>query len=103
MRPGKARKVIVQRYTESTNDFNEVIETWADFLTVWAEITPQTGTEVFRSDKETALRSAKFLLWYDSRILDTDRIVYESENYNITYRREIGFQNQLEILAEVRT
>lgn len=103
MKPGKARKITIQRATSTKNAIGEVVKTWTDLFTTWAEYTPATGTEVFRSDKEVAVKTAKFLMRFDSRITQSDRISFDSDYYEILYIREMNRREYYEVLAEVRS
>jgi SPP1 family predicted phage head-tail adaptor len=102
MRAGQARKVQVYRYAEAKDAYGEAVKTWALLFSTWAEVLPQTGTEVFRADKDVGVKSARFRLYYTDKIQLTDRLVFDGENYDIKYIREIGFKEDTEILAEVR-
>lgn len=102
MRAGQARSLVVERNTPVSDGQGGFTDSWATLFHAWAEVTPQTGTEVFRSDKQTAIKSARFVFRWDTRIALTDRLYYEEEYYHITYIREMGRREGVEVLAEVR-
>lgn len=82
------RRITIQSYTTAKNDYGEDIRTWSDYLTIWAGINFKRGNEVFEADQLTAVNEVKFVIRYNSNINETMRIVYESNNYDITFIEE---------------
>lgn len=93
------RKIVIERVAVEKDAIGHPIETWSTHLTVWAEYIPISGNEVFRSGRETASESARFVVRYDD-ITPKDRINYNSGIWDIQHVREIGRRAGLELLAE---
>jgi SPP1 family predicted phage head-tail adaptor len=54
------RRVVFQRFTTTTNDYNEEIEVWADYATAFASVSFGTGQERREAAQETASAPATF-------------------------------------------
>lgn len=107
MRIGQSdRRITVERYTTSTNDYGERVQTWATLLTVWAELmkTGERMTERITTDQDTPVQRLRFKIRSssDSRgIKADDRVLYNSKYYNIQGIEEIGRQDQLVLLCQI--
>lgn len=69
------------------------------YATVWAEKLDQHGREFFAAAGTNAERTTRFRIRYRSDVLQTDRIVLDSLNYDIVQVSEIGRREGLEIFA----
>ena len=107
MRIGQSdRRITVERYTTSTNDYGERVQTWATLLTVWAERmkTGEGMTERITTDQDMPVQRLRFKIRSssDSRgIKADDRVLYNSKYYNIQGIEEIGRQDQLVLLCQI--
>ena len=107
MRIGQSdRRITVERYTTSTNDYGERVQTWATLLTVWAELmkTGKGMTERITTDQDMPVQRLRFKIRSssDSRgIKADDRVLYNSKYYNIQGIEEIGRQDQLVLLCQI--
>ena len=99
---GHWRKIIIQRFAETKDDFGSAVKAWTTFKTIYANVTPISGREMHSSNRENIIRSASFYIYFDSTITVKDRISYNSETYDITYIRELGRRESMEISGEVR-
>jgi SPP1 family predicted phage head-tail adaptor len=63
MQGGKLdRRVTVQSFTETENDFGEITQTWADAQTLWAGVSYGTGKERREAAQDqSALRATFFV------------------------------------------
>ncbi len=96
------RRITIQQPTVSYNDYNEQITSWSTFATVWANVKRQSAREIWAAGK-TAEVDAVFTIRYMSGIDETFRIVFDSENYEITGApRELGRQDGLEIMGQLQ-
>lgn len=95
------RKITIQEYTESTNDYGEVEKSWSDVATVWAEVKQQSARETWQAGK-VAETEMMFRIRYRSGINSKMRVVYDGDNYDIAGVREIGRRDGLEIQAQVQ-
>ena len=92
-------KIIIQVSGSPRNDAGEVVESWQEFATVWAEeINPQ-GRELFSSDTRIAEAARVFKIRYIAGIKTTFRAVEGSQNYDIKAINPIGRNNMLELVC----
>jgi len=98
---GNWRKIVIERVTRTQDAFGAIIETWATFATIYANIIPVSGRELYSSDRPNLRSSTRFYIYYRDDITEKDRILYDSNYYDITYMREIGYRESLEIVGEV--
>ena len=107
MRIGQSdRRITVERYTTTTNDYGERVQTWATLLTVWGELmkTGEGMTERITTDQDMPVQRLRFKIRSssDSRgIKSDDRVLYNSKYYNIQGIEEIGRQDQLVLLCQI--
>lgn len=84
MRAGNLKhKIIIESYTETQNDFGEVVQGYSAFKTVYASIVPISGKEYFSSKQVSAEVSHKIECRYLSGVLPTMRIVYGTRIFHI--------------------
>lgn len=104
MRAGRMdREIVIQRATTSETVVGSPVPTWTTHLTVWAEYIPVSGREFLQMNREVAALTARFIIRWNSDVLETDRISFGGRTWDILSLREIGRQEGLEITAEVRT
>lgn len=96
------RKIIIERNSEGVAD--ELGRPQPDWVTqheCWAEVNPISGVELLRMGKEVASKVNRFVILYVTGLLETDRISYESEYWDIMSFRELGRREGIEITAQV--
>jgi SPP1 family predicted phage head-tail adaptor len=93
------RRIALQSATITNDpDYNEEIQTWATYVTVWAKMEFHLSTEGQASAREFAEMGLYFTIRHRTDISPEHRIVYESNNYEIIGRpREIGRRRFLKI------
>ena len=98
------RRVSIQEASEVVDDSGGVSKVWLTNETVWSEVTPLRGDELFQAQQFAAKSDTRFRMrWRDDfTATDTFRLVHEGRNYNIKHIAEIGRREGLEILAEGR-
>lgn len=101
------RRITIERFTESRNEWNEPVFTWLPLTTVWANSRDASAGESYRAQSVSAEITTRFTIRYSSQVADVnpkDRIVYEGRLYNITAVREAkdGRRVALEIDAVAR-
>ncbi|MCK9497108.1 MAG: phage head closure protein [Dehalococcoidia bacterium] len=100
MRAGRLdRRITLQRFTATQDAYGEPIETWADYVTVWARVEPLRGRERFEAQREHAEVDTRFHLRYRDDLTVEDRITYEGDLYDIEAILETGRHEGLEILG----
>lgn len=99
------RQITIQRATSVQDGFGEEVATWSDLMTIWAEVTPTRGAEPYIADRFEAGRVNTFRVRYNqdaTAILETDRISYEGEVYDIHSIQELGRREGLVLTAEAK-
>ena len=82
--PGRLdRRITIQQNTPVQDSVGQPIESWADLATVWAEVIPVGGSEIFQARQVGAETVAKFRIRYRGDVLRAMRVVYDSDNYDI--------------------
>ncbi len=108
-RPGAGnldRRITLRRVTTVNNEFNEPVETWTDFATVWAQRRDASANESYRAQEVGAEISARFTIRLSSLVADVDplyRVLFKGREYNITAVRELDRNRFLEIDAVARS
>ena len=83
MRSGNLKhKITIQSYTETQNDFGEVIKGWSDFKTLYASITPLTAKEFFKSGVFNEV-THKIEMRYTQGIKPKMRVLYGDREFSI--------------------
>ena len=95
------RRILLMRRKKTVNEVNETIDSWVNISFVYANISPASAREFFRSERLLNSQTSKFLIHYRSDFNSEDRIFYDNLNWNILNIAEVGYQEGLEILAEV--
>ena len=75
-------KIVIQTYSETQNEFGEVIKGWADFKTAYASITPLSAKEFYKAGVQ-AEATHKIEVRYLKDIKPKMRIVYDSRIFGI--------------------
>lgn len=100
MRIGKLdRRVLIERPVETQNEFGEPVKTWVTVATVWAEVTPLSGRELFAAQQIVPEASLRIRIRYRSDIDETMRITHDGKVYGVQHIAEIGRRDGLEILV----
>ena len=102
------RLVNIQSASYADDGFGDSqTETWVDYATnVPARLDYPGNTtgsdDTFEANQEVNVSTLIFTLRYDSGILDTMRVVYNSGNYKIIRMQEIGRRKGLKLTTENR-
>lgn len=77
-------QIVLQDKTETTNARGELVATWADDVTVWAESTPVRARDQFQAGKEQLPVDVVFRIRYRTGIsAKTHRVMWRSEPYEL--------------------
>ena len=97
------RLIQLQHNTPTADpDYNTPTASWATYATVWAQMEFHDAREAEASAREYAEYGLFFTIRWRSDILAEDRIVFESNNYEILGRpREIGRRKGLKLQARL--
>lgn len=99
------RKIILQRFTETRDEFNEPVKSWATLATRSASYEPLSDGEKFRASETAADASARFVIRWSTAtatLNPKDRLTFEGGAWEIVRVKEIGRREGLEITAGKR-
>ena len=96
------RKITIEDYTITTNDYGEEEKTWSTWATVWAEKRDKKGREYFEQSGEYTEQQTVFKVRYRDGVKATMRIKYDGTTYDIVSVAELGRREGLELIAEVK-
>ena len=85
MRAGELRhEITVQRYSETQNDYGEVIKDWFDLFTTRASVRPIRGSEIAINHSLVNEITHKVFIRYRANILPSDRVIFKDRIFSIT-------------------
>lgn len=95
------RRITIQRVTETRDPAtNAIVESWSTHLADAPASVKQTpGREFLEGNQIVAERRAVFTVRY-ADIRETDRVVFDGRDFNISDIREIGRRRFLELQCE---
>lgn len=84
MNIGRMRhRVTLQIPSKSENAFNEWIESWSDWVTVWASIEPNAGKRYFEAQQANSEVQGLVRIRYRDGVLPTMRVKYGDRYFEI--------------------
>jgi SPP1 family predicted phage head-tail adaptor len=95
------RRIVIQELTNTSDEYNQPVSSWATFTTVWAEVKDGGVSEGFQADQLTATRMTTFVTRYMTGLTELMRILYGGKVYNIRGIRSPDRKRSLEIVAEM--
>lgn len=96
------RLIVFQRDSGNTTDtIGHPVQNFTTLRSEYAEVQHVAGSEVFKSAKDVAVRTATFRCHWFSGLLASDRISYDGAYWDILYIREINRRELIEVLAQV--
>lgn len=100
------RRITIQRASVERNDFNEAVETWGTFATVWAHFADVSTAEAIRAQEVAAQLTSRFTVrrypTTTATVTTSDRIAMEGKVYNIVGVKEKERGRYIEIDAAAR-
>jgi len=106
MRAGKLdRRITLQGFTNTVDDYGTPVLTWAAKATVWAELVQRSTREYVRAQGAQDERTIIFRIRWLTGVTTADRVVFEGRNLNIreiaTIDRKIGMELRCVETSEV--
>lgn len=77
------RRITIQQSSDVPDGSGGVQRTWTDFATVWAEITPAAGKEVFQAEQVRADAMYNINIRYLQGVSAEMRVLYGTRRFNI--------------------
>ena len=106
MQTGKLdRRVRLERFTETRDEYNEPVETWALMATRSASYEPLSDGERFRAGETAANASARFQIRWSTQVADLnpkDRLIFGGVTHEIIRVKELNRREGLEITTAAR-
>jgi SPP1 family predicted phage head-tail adaptor len=96
------RRIRLQTFTETVNEWGEVIPTWSDLAEVWAQRRVLAGREVYESGQEQAVVDTRFLIRDRPGIEPRMRLIDGAWTYDILAVLPQGREEGLELLCRAR-
>lgn len=100
------RRITLERFTTTQDDFNNDVEAWTPLATVWAAYEPIRDGEKFRAGETAAGLSARFTIRHSAQVADLnpkDRLTFKGITYAILNVKEAEGRNvALEITCAAR-
>jgi len=99
------RRIQLQSATLTTNGYGERTESWATYATVWAAIVYKGGSEKVSGDQVSSTNKVEFRIRYSTDVsgcVASDRVLYNSQYYQVLAVEEIGRREGLTLICELR-
>lgn len=77
------RRITIQTFTTTTDDFGEVVKSFTTLAEVWAKVEEKRGNEGEDGNQIVATKRVEFLIRYRSDINEQMQIQYNNETYKI--------------------
>ena len=88
------RRIVIERMTKTVDEFNSPVETWAPFITVWAQrkdSSDRARREILAAEQVGSFLLSHFVIRSSSQaktVTPTDRINYDGHIWNIKGTKE---------------
>jgi SPP1 family predicted phage head-tail adaptor len=106
MQAGKLdRKIILQRFTETRDEYNEPVKAWVVLATRSASYEPLSDGEKFRASETAADASARFVIRWSNATASLnpkDQLIFEGQVWQIVRVKEVGRREGQEITVAAR-
>jgi SPP1 family predicted phage head-tail adaptor len=99
--PGKKNRLITLKSVTETNTSGSLDKTYATVARVWADFRPLRMDERNQSAAKHSLRTGNFRIYWRDDITPTMVIVWDNQTWRITGIAEVGYQDELDVTAEV--
>lgn len=84
MKAGVLRhRVTLQSVSQSRGVNGEVIDSWSDYATVWADFHPLSGKEYIAAGAQRGQVMARVTIRYDASVTETMRLTFDGSTYAI--------------------
>lgn len=100
------RRITIERYSSTINDFGEEVGEWVTLATVWASKTDIRDSERWLAQQVSSTITTRWRTRYLTKIADVnakDRLTHGALLYGIVAVKEIGRREGLEITAAARS
>ena len=101
MRAGRLRhQVTIQGLTTAPDAYGDIVETWTDTATVWAEVVPLSGKEYYAARQVSAEVDVRVTIRYRTGIKPAMRVKYGTSLLDIQSVIDVGGRkDELQLLC----
>lgn len=87
--PGELdQRVKIMRQVLTPDGYGGNAKTWTEIAEVWAKVMPVSGGEVTDYERVNAEARYLFVIRYPQDVIDSDRLDWDGEGYNIRVRKK---------------
>ena len=95
MEPGRLRfRIVIEQSARAGDAMGQAVETWTTFATVWGDIQPLRGRELFAAQAANSEITTRVTIRYLAGISPTWRLKYGSQIYQIEEMLNPGMRNR---------
>lgn len=76
-------RITIQSATTTRNDYGDEVETWADFVTRWANVKPLRGTERWTAQQVQPDITHEIYMRYVAGVTSDMRVVFKGRTINL--------------------
>lgn len=97
------QRITLRRVTRAQDDLGGTVETWADLLTVWAQIKPLSGREETDAQRVNPVTRFKAVIWWKGDCNSApyytaaDKVVWQGREYGIESVVALGRNDRMEL------
>ncbi|HWJ88516.1 MAG TPA: phage head closure protein [Pelagibacterium sp.] len=100
------RRIALERYGVTRDEWNNPIEGWAELAKVWAEKRDVSDTERLRGAEVGSTLTTRFVIRWNKKVTDLntkDRLTCDGLIYGVVGVKELGRREYIEITAAARS
>jgi len=102
MRAGKLTEtIVIQRQSETVNDYGTVSEGWTDLATLRAQVIQSSTDEFLKSFGTTGETAIVFRIRWKDGLKLSDRIVCAGKSYDLKEIKNLGRRSDIELRCVV--
>lgn len=95
----KNRFITVNKLVQERDLGGAVVPKFEERCKVYAERIQKRGTETTEDHETVAVQFVEWVIWYRSDLKRTDRIVYDSVEFEIIDIQEVGFRHETRVFT----
>lgn len=100
------RRISIEKPVTAANDYGELVVLWSNILTVWAAIDRSPAAKELSSSQQiVSFQGVVFNIRYSKAASDIEpsyRVKYSDKYYNILGVQEVGRNEKLRLVTELR-
>jgi SPP1 family predicted phage head-tail adaptor len=97
----QSRQIRIERKVSTPDAHGGEATSYALRVTAWAQVMHLRGREALLAAQMVPAADIEFRIRWRTDVVETDRVVYGGQAYDIQYLAEMGRQRRLRILAKL--